>query len=200
MVCQQVLLKRLNIGAAVPYTWGSLAFLPFEMCFNLWWYQSKIDLELVGPFLAAPLCPQPPIITDQTYIKRRTHQGVGLSIWNYTKGATVVWKLSASLNHKRNPDITVSYSNSKLIWPDTEMVWSASECDWWMSGRVHFAARLWWRHPSNCGAGSQTICQHFIHSPWPEQGHGEGSWNHLTIYLFCTTCQISFDKLAKPCY
>ena len=128
MVRQQVLLKRLNIGAAVPYTWGSLAFLPFEMCFNLWWYQSKIDLELVGPFLAAPLCPQPPIITDQTYIKRRTHQGVGLSIWNYTKGATVVWKLSASLNPKRNPDITVSYSNSKFIWPDTEMVWSASEC------------------------------------------------------------------------
>ena len=71
MVRQQVLLKRLNIGAAVPYTWGSLTFLPFEMCFNLWWYQSKIDLELVGPFLAAPLCPQPPIITDQTYIKRR---------------------------------------------------------------------------------------------------------------------------------
>ena len=69
-----------------------------------------------------------------------------------------------------------------------------------MSDRVHFAARLWWRHPSNCGAGSQTICQHFIHSPWPEQGHGEGSWNHLTIYLFCTTCQISLNKLAKPCY
>ena len=116
MVRQQVLLKRLNIGAAVPYTWGSLTFLPFEMCFNLWWYQSKIDLELVGPFLAAPLCPQPPIITDQTYIKRRTHQGVGLSIWNYTKGATVVWKLSASLNPKRNPDITVSWLGQTQKW------------------------------------------------------------------------------------
>ena len=63
-----------------------------------------------GPFVSAA--------ADHNWpnLYQASNNGVGLSIWNYTKGATVVWKLSASLNPKRNPDITVSWLGQTQKW------------------------------------------------------------------------------------